>query len=276
MPIEKKEIDDKTISELWGPGKPDADKVDKPDKDKVDKPVDDKDKDTDKPDPAEAKAAEERISSLLDKHGFDDFEELIDALEESEEFVQKLGNRDLDQLIKDADYLDTMQKWQADVSTKGTPKPSEDDEEDDRVSRLEKTIKVLLDEKNSEKEAKTRAEESKRVLDGFKNLVTSTLDEQKVPDEHKPFLMELLGVDHPTLDVDLDNKVAVRKALKGGVKKYNDFVTTIIEGYRKGKIKIPEITPTEKPPAEEPTKVKDLSHARKIAAELISGRMFRK
>ena len=276
MPIEKKEIDDKTIAEIWGPG------ADKPEDKPTDKPADKpEDKPSDKPEDKptldketydKAVAAQGRIEKVMEKHGFEEFDELVDALQDSQKLRDELGNRDLKQLIKDADYLDTLTRWQADQVTK---KDVEDEETDEKVARLERELKEFKTQQQKEKDEEAQRKESAQAISDYNELVTSTLENQEIPKEHRPFVAALLAVDNPMLDVDLDNKVAVRKALKGQLKVYNGLVNAIIKDYREGKVKIPDITPTDTNPPEPPAKVKDLKHARSIAAEILSGKIFK-
>lgn len=255
MPIEKKELDDQTIQDILD--KKDSDAKDQ----KTEPPAIDKD--------AHEKAvkAEKNLNTLLEKHGFESTEDLVDALESNSALAKKLGDRDLDAIIKAAD---TLEGYEAIWAAEETKRQKEDETDDDRFSRLEKELQDLKDEKVRERDQEKATRESQEALEAHEAAVTAISREQDISEGQIPFFKEFMGVNNPILDVDLDNKAAVRKMLKDQSKKYNDFVTGIIKGYTEGKIKLADV-PAVEPPGPEKKEAKNLKEARGMAKERLLG-----
>ena len=248
-------VDDKTVQPIVDGIKPDGDV--KPDVPVIDKEVHEK-----------AVASQKTLDGLLEKSGFENVDELIDGLESGSALAKQLGGKDLDAIIKAADTLEGYEKhWAAEEAKLKT---GIEPDEDDRITALEKTVKDFKDEQ-TEKETKAKEKrESQEALDLHEATVAVTAKENEIPEGQLPFFKEFMGVDNPLNEVDLDDKAAVRKALKGQSKKYSDFVQTVIKGYTDGKIKMVEIKPVE-PVVPDKPEAKNLKEARSMAMERFKG-----
>ena len=254
MPIEKQILDDKTIETITKGGtssKAVDDKIDVIDKEVHEKAVN----------------AQKSLDGLLEKHGFESVDDVIDALESKSTISKKLGDRDLDAIIKAAETLEGYEAiWAADE----IKRQNADDTDEGRISRLEKELQSFRDEKKSEKDKERAAKESKDAIDAYEEIATSISKENDIPEGQIPFFKEFMGINNPILDVDLDDKIAVRKMVKDQTKKYNSFVNGIIKSYTEGKIKLVDIKPAD-PVVPDKPQAKNLKEARNMAKDRILG-----
>lgn len=257
MTIEKNEITDATLQVIKEGGDPNADPNKGGDKPfTVEKEVHEK-----------AITAQKSLDGLLEKHGFETVDEVIDALESGSTLAKKLGDKDLDAIIKAADTLEGYEAiWAADEAKI----KKEDETDDDRIAILEKEIKAFKDEQLKKEATSKAAKESQAALEAYEATVANTAKESDIPEGQLPFFKEFMGINNPVLDIELDDKAAVRKVMKNQSKKYNDFVQTIIKGYTDGKIKLVEIKPAE-PVVPDKPEAKNLKEARKMAIENLKG-----
>lgn len=250
MPIEKQVLDDQTLQTIT------EGKIVDGTTPVIDKEVHEK-----------AVGAQKSLDGLLAKHGFESVDDVIDALESGGALAAKLGERDLDRIIKAADTLEGYEAHWAAEEVK-THRASET--EDDRISRVESELKAFKDEKAKEEADARRSKESQEALDVYEAAVAVTAKESEITEGQVPFFREFMGLDNPMIDVDLDDKAAVRKAMKDQTKKYNDFVQKTIKSYTDGKIKLVDIKPTE-PIVPDKVEAKNLKESRKIAKEKFLG-----
>jgi hypothetical protein len=276
MTIQKQELDDKTIEEIWGPKAVDAKdqedpKKEDPIKDEADPDKADPDKGDPTKDPIEPKTKDEAqqvIDDIMEEHGFEDLDDLVEAVASTKEVAKKLGTRKLDDLIKAAETLEKLDQQYIDQEEGETDEAKE-------IARLKRENQALKAEKESDQETQNAREQALAGLKAHENLVASILEGQEIPVEHTDFLKTFLGVNSPVLDVDLDNKVAAKKIIRGMVKQYNDFVGTVIKSYTEGKVKIPDITPIDTTPESKGKVISSLKDARRVTAEILSGKFNR-
>ena len=214
-----------------------------------------------------AVASQKALDGLLEKSGFETVDELIDGLESNSALAEKLGGKDLDSVINASE---TLEGYEAHWAAEEAKVKKDDQTEDDRIAILEKEIKDFKDEQTKEKATSKAAKESQEALEAYEVTVATTAKESEIAEGQLPFFKEFMGVDNPLVDVDLDDKAAVRKAMKNQTKKYNDFVQKTIKSYTDGKIKLVEIKPVE-PVVPDKPEAKNLKDARKMAKERFLG-----
>ena len=215
-----------------------------------------------------AVASQKELTGLLEKSGFETVDELIDGLESNSALAKQLGGKDLDKIIKASDTLEGYEAhWAAEEAKL---KAGVEPDEDARISAVEKELKDFKEQKAKEEATSKAAKESQEALEVYEATVAVTAKESEITEGQLPFFKEFMGVDNPLLDVDLDDKAAVRKAMKGQSKKYSDFVQATIKGYTDGKIKMVEIKPVE-PVVPDKPEAKNLKEARKMAKERLLG-----
>ena len=235
--------------------------------DKVSPDVDDKTLPPDEKTQAAFKAQGE-LGSLLEDHGFDSVEDLVEAMQDGGKLKEGLGDLDLDEIKEKAQEMDRTRAYWADEKAKQV---KDDEDPDDALVRLQKEVTEMKSSKKDEEDRKQGIQENQNALDGFAEEVTSFIKKQEdYPEEYRPFTELLLGVNNPANEIDITNKTATRKMCKDGVKTIRDFEQVVIKRYRDGKIKVPSITKTE-PVEPHPGKdVKNLKDARKVMTETLS------
>ncbi len=238
--------------------------------DKVSSVVDDKTSGPDEKTQAALKAQGE-LSSLLEDHGFDSVEDLVEAMQDGGKLKEGLGDLDLDEIKEKAQEMDRTRAYWAEEKAKQT---KDDEEDEDKIARLEKEVQGIKSAKQDEEDRKRGIQENQNALDGFAEEVTSFIKKQEdYPEEYRSFTELLLGVNNPANEIDITNKVATRKMCKDGVKSIRDFEQAVIKRYRDGKIKVPSITKTEAPEPNPGKDVKNLKDARKVMTETL-GKLF--
>jgi len=231
----------------------------------TDEPSTDDDLDDDK-----VLESEDRVQVILDKYGYDSYEELEEDFGSLKELQELIGKRDAKQLIEDSEYLAKVKEyWEQQEEAK----KREDESFEETIERLEKEQKKLEQQlkdkdkkeadRRAEKEAQVRAE---KLIQSFNTTVTAEIDKMKdFPKEYKPFLREYLGVDNPANEIDIGLKPEVRSMAKEGIKKFQDLEQLIIKRYLEGKTETPKISSdTAQTPVDKEKKPKNLGEARKM------------
>lgn len=213
--------------------------------------------------------AKEKLDDLLETHGYDSLEDLSTAIQKSNDVATKLGKADLAEILEKASTLDKYNEYWAaeEISKKKT-----EEEPDESITRLEREIKALKSSKEKEDSDNKALEEASKAVKDFNLEVTSfTEGQEEIPEEYRSFTNEFMGVNNPFNDIDITNKIAVRKMAKDGVKRVQDFEQAVIKRYRDGKIKIPEMTKTESVASETgKVDIKNLKQAKATMLETLT------
>jgi hypothetical protein len=183
-----------------------------------------------------ARAVEAKVEGILEEHGYDNLDDMLADLNSSRELKQAVGKDDIKELKEAKEW---RQKVEAYWAEQKHAKLRENDPEG-YATQLEKE-KRERDAKESERRA---IEENERAVKDYTSEVQGSISKLEIPDSHKEFIAYSLGVNNPFTEVDIQDKIAVRKAVKDGITKYNKLRDSIIEEYRTGKIKVPPITPS--------------------------------
>ena len=245
------------------------------DLDKKDDLVTDKDfKDGQARDDDHVDESEDRIQDLLDKHGFDSYEDLEESVNSLKELEGLIGKRDAKQLVEDADYLAKVKEF---WKEQDELKKQEDETYEDTAKRLAKDKKELeqklkdRDKEEASKKARREVEKNtERLISSFNTTVNAEVDKAKdLPKEYKSFLKEYLGVDNPANEIDIGLKPEIRSMAREGIKKFQDLEQVIIRRYLDGKIEVPKITTTDgsQTPVDGEKKVKSMKEARSALYE---------
>jgi len=190
-----------------------------------------------------AMKAKGELDDLLETHGYDSLEDLTEAVQKSKTVLSKIGTTDIEEILEKANTLDRYNEYWANEELK---KKDVELEDSDRIAKLEKELNDFKSSKSKEESSRKAQEEAEKVIQNYANEITSFIGKQEeIPEEYRPFAHEFLGVNNPFNEIDIADKVAVRKMAKDNVKKIQDFEQAVIKRYRDGKIKIPEISSTE-------------------------------
>ena len=217
-----------------------------------------------------AKESATALASLLEDHGFDSIEDATKALSSGKDLKDQLGDADLKDVLEDAK---TKNSWEEYWAAEDLKKKEEGEEPDDKVTRLEKRI-TDFETKELDKEVRRDAlKKGQETLDGFNTEIKTLVEKNEaIPEEYRPFAGEFLGVDNPANEVEITNIPEVRKMAKEGIKKIQAFEQAVIKRYREGKLKVPDMTPTEPIDTEgiKELKPKNLAESKKMAVELLT------
>ena len=188
-----------------------------------------------------ARAAEKALQDLKDEFGLASEDEVRSLLAKGKSLHEKLGTRDADQLLKDADDLAKANKEKAkadEVQRRSGETPEQ------TITRLERNQQVLTKQLEENRRAQEDYAESERAITQYSQDITSVIDslDEPVPETHRGMLATLLGVDNPMNEFDITDRASVRKAARGMVSKFNEFVKTVEQGaidrYAAGKSKL--------------------------------------
>ena len=182
-----------------------------------------------------ARAVEAKVEATLEEHGYDTLDEMLEDLKTSRELRQAVGKDDIKELKEAKEWRQKVEAYWADQKHQ---KLRETDPEEYAV-QLEKEKR----ERDTKERERRIIEDNERAVKDYTNEVQSTLAKTDLPDTYREFIAYSLGIDNSTLDINIDDKAAVKRAIKEGITKFNKLRDSIIEDYRTGKLKVPPITP---------------------------------
>lgn len=212
--------------------------------------------------------AQEFVDDLLDEYGLESPDELKEFMGGLAGLKGKIGDKDLDKILENSE---TLERYQQHWAKQEREKQKEGETPEETIARLEKENEELANTRIKESERRKQAQAAERAYEGFCDTIESTIAQDKsIPKEYRPFLSEFLGVENPVNEVDIEDRAAVRKIAKNGIKKFAAFEQAVIKRYRDGKIKVPEVTSSGESQTtvdkdKSDTGPKNLSEARKLA-----------
>ena len=222
-----------------------------------------------------AKVEAKALTDLLEDHGFDSIEDATKALSSGKDLKDQLGDADLKTVLEDAK---TKASWEDYWAAEDLKKKEEGEEPDDKVTRLEKRITDFETKEHDKEVRRDGLQKSQETLEGFNTEIKTLVEKNEaIPEEYRPFAGEFLGVDNPANEVEITNMPEVRKMAKEGIKKIQAFEQAVIKRYREGKLKVPDITPTEPIDTEaiKEHKPKNLAESKKMAMEILQKQLSR-
>lgn len=214
-----------------------------------------------------ARAAEKNLNSLLSDNGYETIEDLVEGLHSGRNLEGMLGNRDLAQVIADAE---TYAKYNTYWAEQDAATAAETQNPDDKITALEKTVKDLIAGRDKEKREATEKEQNVVALGSFKSEVNSFIaKDDTIPEEYRSFIAEFSGVDNRFNDIiDIADKTQIRAMMNDHLKKFRDIEQVIIQRYIDGKAKIiPMSSTTPADPTPPIPKVKNIAEASVILKE---------
>jgi ribosomal protein L7Ae-like RNA K-turn-binding protein len=183
-----------------------------------------------------ARQAERTLQGLMTELEVEDVDELKELLLSGKQVSGKVDLAKLDAIIAKAETLEKYEAYWA--SQEEMARRAEEDPEvtADRLTRENAELK-------RQSQLKEAAEVNKRSLEDYDRTVKTGVKEL-LPDLSKDqmeFVLLALGVDNPALDIDLKDKMAVAKAVKSTVKRFDALRQSIIKNALEGKGLIPDI-----------------------------------
>lgn len=179
------------------------------------------------------------VEDILEEFGLESPEELKDWLANFKDLKGQIGDADFEEILESHETLKTYQKqWAADERAKLKDKETPEE----TIARLEKEKEELESKRSHDREQAQAAKAAKAAIEGFSKTVTTAIEaDADVPKSWRPFVSEFMGVDNPINEVDIEDRAAVRKLTKAGIKKMVGFANLVIKEYRDGKVKIPSV-----------------------------------
>jgi len=216
-----------------------------------------------------ARTAEKKLNEILEKHGYDDIDEFEADYSDSSELRKQVGKKDVNQLLKAQDELERIHEYWAEMRAK---KQMENETEDETIARLARENKELKTKKQRDAQLTAEQDEAKQLIKNYNTEVSSLIEKQEdIPKIQRKFLSEYLGVDNSFNEIDVSDKLAIRRNTKQGIEAFKKLQKAIIEDYRSGKLSIPTITPVEDSSiTTSETKPKNLKEAKKLLIEAMT------
>lgn len=197
-----------------------------------------------------ARAAEKQLTTILEQYGFENADDLEEALESGVSLKELLGDRDAESLIESAD---TLSRYEDYWSKQEREKTLENETEVDTITRQERENQELRDKLQRVDDTNREHVESKATLKDFNSAVSQVVKSSNLSDSESEMAQLLLGVDNPMNIIDIGNKSEVGNAATAILKKFSNFITdlkqTTVDEHVAGKSDITPISPTDTPPA---------------------------
>lgn len=192
-----------------------------------------------------ARAAERTLQSIMEEHGFANEAELREALDGGLSLKQLIGQRDAKALV---DAAEKLQRYEAYWAEQEALKKEQQETPEQTIARLKQEKKALQDSQQRRVDDEKAAKESQDAV-SFYNSEAERVAGIIVPDRQNPafeLMTLMLGKDNPVLDVDVTDRVGVRRAMKAVAGKFHKFISGIkqsaIDEYVAGKSDIRPVT----------------------------------
>jgi len=217
---------------------------------------------------AEETAATTVIDTVLEEYGHESVEDFIAEYKTSKELRDQVGDADITKLMGAQQELERIHAYWAEQETL---KKEQDELPEETIERLKREKKIQEDEFKRTVTERSQLEGETKAIRNYNSEVNSILGKESLSKPEQEFAAKFFGVDNPFNEVDINNKVAIRKMVKDGLKNYNDFKLQVIEDYRAGKIEVPEITKSDQTSVTSgEKKITSIRKASQVFAEMLS------
>ncbi len=218
------------------------------------------------------------IEAILDKYGLDSPEELKDFLDGLSTMREKLAGEDLEEILQNHKE---MQKFRREWAKAQRERQKENETPEQTIERLERELQELENQRAKTASERKRAEAFARAKESYYRTVRQAVQaDESIPEDYRPFIEAIMGVESPVNDIDIEDRGVVRKTWKDwGAKVVRDFEAAVIKRYRAGKADIPTVPPASGQnaaalPGEATPKT--LSAARRLAHQTLGAILGRK
>jgi hypothetical protein len=202
-----------------------------------------------------ARAAEKRVNDILEKAGLESLDDLESEIDSGRSIKEVLGQKDANQLIKDANRLKEIEAYWAEQEQL---KLEEEEEPEDTIARLKKEKAEIKNSVQQSRKVEAEQKAAIEALDKFADVVDISVTKAGFEGEKADLVKEFLGVDNAFNEVDISDPNAVRGMVNSGIKKLGQIIKTIeqnaVDAYAKGKGEIIPISPSEPAPDTKPGK----------------------
>ena len=181
-----------------------------------------------------ARAAESKLNSILEEHGFTNPDDLNEALKNP--LADKIGDEDPEQVLKDAKAYRDMQ---AQRSEEDARRQEENETPEETIERLRQENQNLRTAEAERSERDQALEQSRQTIERYDRAATDLVETLDMGKHERELALKLLGVGNPMDEVDLDDRKAVASALREQVPAVQKAINTIrqraIDEYAAGK-----------------------------------------
>ena len=205
---------------------------------------------------------EKSIDKFMETNGFESVEEMLQHVADGKDLKGKLSGRDLTELIKKAETLESYEEYWA---KQEEDKKRQEELPDETIRRLEKEKEAEKKRADAIENKHKEAEAAKKAVRAYEKEVNTLLKEKLDASESK-FIKEFFGIGNPLNDIDITDTKAVTKMVDEGLKKKEAYDQAVIKRYLDGKMEVPKI-PSGQPPTDPPVEIKTMKGARKALKE---------
>ena len=178
------------------------------------------------------------IKSTLAIFGFDTVEQLSEAVKNGLDLKTKLGTEDVEKLLDDASKYRNAEAEKAKAEAQAM---EERETPEETIARLKQEKTTMEATHSKEVENRSAVEKERQAIAEYNAEVGKVIDKQweGVGAEDRAMLNMFLGVDNPATNVDMSDKITVRKIAMEGTEKFKGFLAkvkqTAIDDYAAGR-----------------------------------------
>lgn len=213
-----------------------------------------------------ARLAEKKLNEILEANDLSDLDDLLELVESGKAVKGKVGDMNiLDEIIEKAL---TLEKYEQYWTEQEVLKRKQGETPEDTIKRLEQELKEK-DKKVKQIEEGTReAKEAKEAIKFYESEVSDLInDVENISKEQRPFVLEFLGINNLSNEIDITDRKAIKSLVSGGVRKFETFKQQVIKDYLAGKEAVPKMSSAAIGGEPEKPRIK-LKDARKALSEL--------
>ncbi len=161
-----------------------------------------------------------------------------------------IGSHDANKLLEDSKELQRINTY---WDEQAALKREQEESPEETNTRLKNELQALKQKHENEDAQRKEIEANQQALRNYEQRVVDMVDDSKLSDSEKRVLTQLLGVENPIDNVEIDNPTAVKKAVDKAAQNFTDFIEQVkqqaIDDYAAGKskLKMSKTTATESP-----------------------------
>lgn len=187
-----------------------------------------------------ARLAEKKINEILQNNGLKDLDDLIELVDSGKTVKGKVGDIELlDEIIAKAL---TLEKYEAYWKEQEELKKKEDEDPEQTIKRLEQELKERDKKVKQIEEGNKEVREAKKAIKFYETEVNDMInDMENISKDQRSFVMEFLGVNNLSNEIDITDRKAIKGLVSGGVRKFEALKQQIIKDYIAGKEAVPKM-----------------------------------
>lgn len=190
-----------------------------------------------------ARQAEKTMQDIMEKHGFEDSDELATALESGTSLKELLGNQDAKKLLEESQELQRIHNFWEEEKNKQLEENESPEQTTKRLKEENERLKQDFQRAETDRKA---IQDSEKSIHNYENTIVDMVDRTEGLDEtSKIMLSSLLGVDNPVDAVDIDDMKSVKKTATQTIEAFQEYIENVqqaaVDAYVQGQGKGPKI-----------------------------------